>query len=178
MRSKENSLFNPSDKASLLRPTWWMVILQVIVFIALYEVIALAVGFVAELLVNLLSYIPLIGTLIFGSYFGETLMYSITPIVIGIAVISIMGLIFKKYLYSAIALVLIIMYLSYTVISHLIYIGGEHGVISWNFANQVWFDIILCAIIFSALYVRSTLSIHWDKLPDNEIEDAERDFNS
>ena len=171
MSNEKDSIFNPSGKEYLKRPTWWMAILQVIVYIILYELLALAIGFIAELIVTLLSYIPVIGKLVFGSHVVETVKYSITPIAIGIAVISLMGLIFKKYLYNAVALVIIIMYMSYTIISHLIYVAGEYGVISWDFGNQVWFDIILCAIIFSALYVRSTLSIRISELPDDALED-------
>lgn len=171
MSKEKDSIFNPSGKEYLKRPTWWIAILQVIVYIILYELLALAIGFIAELIVTLLSYIPVIGKLVFGSHVVETVKYSFTPIAIGIAVISLMGLIFKKYLYNAVALVIIIMYMSYTIISHLIYVAGEHGVISWDFGNQVWFDIILCAIVFSALYVRSTLSIRISELPDDALED-------
>lgn len=119
--------------------------LQVFVFMALYEVILYFITFVISFAVFYIADIPVIGFIFTIRYITDTILYSLAPLASGALIITVFSLIFKNiYLGSALTIYAIV---SYAIISQLISIISEYGLISWDTANTIWYDIILCAFI-------------------------------
>lgn len=142
------------------KPTWWQAILQVVVFVVVYEICALVIGNLIELLLLAVVEIPILAWLLTGV--GESLLFTLTPIAIAFVVISVYLLLFKKYYISIVGAVIIGMLLSFTVVSQLIEVVSINGLISWRVANQIWFDIIICGLIFMFLFSRIDLKKYVD----------------
>ena len=136
-------------------PTWWQAVLQTVVFVVVYEICAFVIGTLVELLLVAIADVPILSWLLSGV--GETLLFTFTPIAIAFAVISIYLLLFKKYYINLISAIVIGMFLSFAVVSQLIEVIATNGLITWRTGNQIWFDIILCGLIFMFLFSRIDL---------------------
>lgn len=150
------------DLTLLQRPSILISVAQVIVFLILYILISYVAVYLLSALAFLVQHIPLIGAF----SISETIIYTITPICIGIGLFSIMTLIFRKYMFGTIAIIICFMFLSYAVISQIISVASAYGIVSWDFFNELWLCVILSAVIVYLFYRRSEFYI--TKLKDND----------
>lgn len=121
--------------------------LQVISFMIIYDVVLYFCTFFLTFIYELLLNVPIINNWLSIIYVYESTFYTFLPIMCGSLIITIISFIFKKtgiYLGSAI---IIFMLLSFSIISQLISTISTYGIISWDTANIVWYDIILCVIL-------------------------------
>lgn len=140
------------EDIELITPSWWMAVLQVIVFVALYEVISYLVGILVGFGFSIIASVPILSGLL--SSLGQGITYTILPLIIVFCVCGSFIFIFKKYYFHLISAIICGMLLSYVVISNLLDVIASNGLISWETANQVWFDVILCAGFFLTLISR------------------------
>ena len=162
----------PEDKVNLKNPKWYIQILQVIAYVVIYEILAYLIGFLMSVVLFLLDKLPKLITA-FWPHWDEFFSYTFTPLLLGFAVSELCSIIFKKYYFGKISTILCFMVTSYTVVSQLISVIAENGLINWAVGQQIWFDIILCGLLFSFLYNRSAFSVNFEKVKDVEIDDKE-----
>jgi len=143
------------DLTLLQKPSIVISFAQVIVFIVSYICVSYVAAYVLSLLAFLVQHIPIIGAF----SISETILYTITPLCIGIGLFSIMALIFRKYMFGTIAMIVCFMFLSYGIISQIILTASNYGILSWDFFNELWLCVILSVVIIYLFYRRSEFYI-------------------
>ena len=142
-------------------------LLQVISFLVIYESILWITTYLYAIIINVVKLIPIIGLYITETRAKETLLYTIIPLISSIIIVNLMKFIWKKtgvYLLSAI---LIFMIVSFCVISALLNIINNHGIVSWDTVNAIWYYVILCAIIFIGIFKMVTIKSEIGKITDD-----------
>lgn len=166
------------DISDLKKPSFIISVLQAVLFIVLYDVLAIVCTLIISYLLPLLYNIPIIGPVIVGRSI-ETITQTLLPITIGYSLYEIMKFIFRKYYFNALSVIVDFMFISYIVGERLMYMFGTYGLLSYEFGVQVWFSVLLCGTIFIPFYARSGFHIiHTKKIPDSKdpvevIEDKE-----
>ena len=141
----------------LKRPGIPIAILQLISFVALYEVIAIGIGWFASLIGQLADLVPIFNLLHILAKPSEGILYSITPIVIVYCLFYTTSFVFKKYLFSIVSVMLHFMLIAYLSIDIIVEQIQLYGFISWETVNRVWFALLLCAA-YLYLFVASIIS--------------------
>ena len=152
--NKDNKLFD-YDSDELKKPRWWQAILQVVVFVLSYEICAFIMSQLLYGLAALADNYKIFAFLLNG--FGEMVVFTFIPAIVAMVVIVVFQLFFKKYYINNISAVICAMILSYIVISQLVSYISYNGLFSWTTVNYIWFDIILCGILFMFMYSKTDL---------------------
>ena len=145
-------------------------ILQLITYCIVYEVIIWIVYFVGSLLYSIIAALPVL-KIFFTNSVMEGVIYSLCPIISGIAIVYIMGLLFRKTLLFLAPTIIMIAILFFTNISTIVSSAYTYGIISWGFANAAWSSIILSIIVAFGLFSLTGYRIRRnDADTDNEAD--------
>lgn len=147
----------------LKRPNVLIAILQLIVFIVLYEVIAILVGWLASLLGYISDLIPVFNPFNSVAKPSEGIFFTITPLVIIFSLFYAASFIFKKYQFSIISVMLNFMLMAYLAIDVIADQTQLYGLISWEAINQVWFTLLLCGSYLCLFVARSDVQAFLNK---------------
>ena len=147
----------------LKQPNILIAIFQLISFVALYEAIAMIVGWCAFLIGQLADLIPVFNPLNTFAKPSEGIYYSITPIVIVLSLFCVTSFAFKRYLFSIISVMLHFMLMAYLAIDVVVDQIHVYGFVSWETINQTWFTLLLCGGYLFLFIPRSDLSTFIEK---------------
>lgn len=127
------------------KPSTAIAILQCIAFLILYWVFVPLATYIANVIISIILSI-------FGTWANtnilDTIRYTFTPIVAGGLIVVCMMYLFKNYYYNLVSYIVCTMYVGYEIINYLILSASYSGVISWGFANAVWYSAILVGVLF------------------------------
>ena len=143
---------------------------QIVIFWIIYEVLSLLGACIVALILAITSWIfdsNGDGTL---NRAGETLVYTLTPGMIGYLLAVILSFLYSKTKLYTIPCIINFAILAWLLINHLIGIASQYGIFSWDTINQVWYDVILCICIIKGLQEVlpiKTKSEHDRETPDN-----------
>ncbi len=127
-------------------------ILQVFVYCIIYEITVWLIYFLG----SLLSILP-------ASAFIQGIMYTACPVLSGIIIVFLMGLIFQKTSLFIVPTIIMIAILFFTNISTIISAAYTYGIVSWGFANAAWSSVILSVIVAFGLFSLTRYKISRDK---------------
>ena len=156
-----------NDK-ELKNPTIIIAVLQLLSLIVLYVAIACLVAFVASLIGYVMDLIPVFNPFHTFAKPSEGIFSTITPLAIISCLFAANSFIFKKYLFSIISIVIFFMLLAYLSIDLVIEQAQIYGIVSWEFANQIWFTLILCGTYLFFFVSRSDVLRYLSKSVDKE----------
>lgn len=123
---------------------------QIVVFWITYEVIATLVSFVLGIVFGIAFNMRFFQSN-FWLRISETITYTFTPIIIASVVVFIMRKLYFKTKLLLVPTIINLMILAWMLIDHLITIISQYGLLSWDFANQIWYDVIFCYALFTGL---------------------------
>jgi len=137
-------------------------ILQLVVYCIVYEVVVWVVYFLGIMLAYIVNALPIL-KIFFTNSVIEGILYSFCPIISGIIIVLLMGLIFQKTLLYIVPTIIMIAILFFTNISHIISAAYTYGIVSWGFANAAWSSVILSVIVAFGLFSLTGYKISRDK---------------
>ena len=123
---------------------------QIVVFWVTYEVIATLLSFALGIVFGVAFNMRFFQSN-FWLRISETITYTFTPVIIASAVVFIMRKLYFKTKLLLVPTIINLMILAWMLIDHLITIISQYGLLSWDFANQIWYDVIFCYALFTGL---------------------------
>ena len=124
-----------------------VILLHIIVFWLSYEIIGVVVRIIGGFLYEKIFSRSFFNGFLTGNI-RDFIYYTLTPAIMGQFVVFVTGKLHKKIKMPIAAFIVNACIMSWVIISHLISIITRNGLFSWDTVNQVWFDAILCGIIF------------------------------
>lgn len=125
---------------------------QIIVFLALYEIVLTVFSYGLSYIYYFILQIPILKYWFAMTTVHDTITYTFLPIASGLGIVCLFNLIYRKYRVQLVPALCIFAVISYAVINTLINTIITYGLISWDTANSIWYDVILCGILFFGIY--------------------------
>ena len=116
---------------------------QIVVFWLTYEIVAAIASLLLGLIFGFLFNLNFFQTRFFMNI-SETISYTFTPIIIASILSFIMRKLYRKTKLFILPCIINFMILAWMLIDNLISVISQYGLISWSFANQIWYDVIFC----------------------------------
>ena len=123
---------------------------QIVVFWITYEIVAAIASLLLGLIFGFLFNLNFFQTRFFMNI-SETISYTFTPIIIASILSFIMRKLYRKTKLFIVPCIINFMILAWMLIDNLISVISQYGLISWSFANQIWYDVIFCFCLFVGL---------------------------
>ena len=123
---------------------------QIVVFWLTYEIVAAIASLLLGLIFGFLFNLNFFQTRFFMNI-SETISYTFTPIIIASILSFIMRKLYRKTKLFIVPCIINFMILAWMLIDNLISVISQYGLISWSFANQIWYDVIFCYALFTGL---------------------------
>lgn len=115
-------------------------ILEVVVFLVIYELALFIINWGGTLIFAKLSTIPVLN-LIFNGWVLEGIIYTVLPIASVFVIAYLMAIIFKKI--NIISYIVMMCFVAFAVVSTIINNLKYYGLFSWTTANIVWSNVII-----------------------------------
>ena len=147
---------------NLKNPGVFISILQLFALFFFYEIIAFIIGIIAGLIGSILDLIPFLNLWDYYGKASDGIFYTFTPLAISVCLFTVMGFVFKKHYINFISFIIFLLIVAYLSISLVISQVSIYGIMSWEFANQSWFTVILFGSLLVLFLERSNYSYYVD----------------
>lgn len=152
------------DKTNYIIPNIFVSIIQCFSFIISYVIIYFLVGIICLTIADFISNISFLALFLKAFPVNDTIAYTLLPISSYFLIYSFNNFVFKKYYFNNISTIIFFVFLSWLTVDHIIKTASKYGIISWDFANWIWSDVLFIALVFASFGNRTQFLIEKSKV--------------
>ena len=145
------------DNTTLKDPNVLLVIAQCFTFILLYIIIYFIITAICITLANFIESIWFLQGFLYVFPINDTIAYTTLPLFSAFLIYYANDRIYKKYYFHIVSTAIFFMLLSWLTVDHILNMIQNYGIVSWDFINWLWSDVMFIVIIFVTFYKRTKL---------------------